>query len=104
MNWSGWRNSRLRQSVERFHYGFSVRSAIYCVLGYTAFVALALTLLTLTGCATYSTDVPAQFLLPRPIPEYTGTTYRDMAAYCIDLRELAQASEADKQAIREALE
>lgn len=57
----------------------------------------------MTGCQTFSTAVPSVFLMPRPIPEYTGATYADALAWCIDLRELAEASEADKAAIREAL-
>lgn len=37
---------------------------------------------------------------PREVPSFQGQTYRDVILYVIELKETAQASEADKAAIR----
>ena len=61
-----------------------------------------LLLLTCSGCAPARTIRPS---LPpqadaREIPAFQGQTYRDVILYVIELREVAQQSEADKAVIR----
>lgn len=64
---------------------------------------LALLLWLLWGCAPQTRIVrpplPPQ-AEPREVPSFQGQTYRDVILYVIELKETAQASEADKAAIR----
>ncbi len=55
----------------------------------------------LSGCAprTIRPTLPPQ-AEPREIPAFEGQTYRDVILYVIELREVAQQSEADKAVIR----
>lgn len=72
-----------------------------------AWIVLCL-LVPMTGCATRPMPHPAlpplPMLAPRPIPEWSGRTYRDLLVYSTRLREAAQASEADKAAARALLD
>lgn len=56
---------------------------------------------TLSGCAprTVRPTLPPQ-ADAREIPAFQGQTYRDVILYVIELREVAQQSEADKAVIR----
>lgn len=72
-------------------------------------IALCLAILS-TGCSTTPPVIvePARpqtlpSLEPRPVPDFTGMTYRDLIIYAARLREAALASEADKAAARKAL-
>lgn len=72
-------------------------------------IVSCLLLLLMTSCASRAPTArlvlpPLPMLEPRPIPQWTGRTYRDLAAYSLRLRESAMASEADKAAARAVLE
>lgn len=66
-------------------------------------VGLALICWLLWGCAPQTRIVrpplPPQ-AEPREVPSFQGQTYRDVILYVIELKEVAQQSEADKAAIR----
>lgn len=70
-------------------------------------VIILLLLVLLSGCAA-PTKQPYQRLppqaQPRPVPEYSGKTYRDVILHLIELRESNLSCEADKAVIRQVME
>lgn len=63
-------------------------------------LALLLALL-LTGCV--STPAPVceggPLLVPREVPEFTGTTNRDVGLYAVELKAALQSCENDRRAL-----
>lgn len=69
----------------------------------TMAVWIGVCLLSLTACSASAPRPSAAALLPpRPVPEWKGGTYRDLARYSVRLRTAALVCEADKAAARKA--
>jgi hypothetical protein len=62
-----------------------------------------LVLLMCSGCHPVRPELPHQ-ADPRPLPPFSGKTYRDALQYIPELRESFLACEADKRTIRKVME
>ncbi len=70
------------------------------------FALPSLFLLNLTGCSTTAlkpvkTCPPATLMQERPVPQWTGKTWGDLAAYTLELRQVIVEHNADKAAQRD---